>query len=113
MTIEKRRNLTGTLLLLIFVSMKLVTSLHTHGDVAAALPCSQCMEHVHHAHLSSPGTNGDCVLCNLLALPFLPTDEKVETDPATILLDKVHPTAVGLPVLPVETSSARAPPVCA
>ena len=73
MTIEKRRISVSRLLLLVFLSMLLVTSLHTHGGYVADTVCTDCVNHAPHAgHLSNGTIHMDnCLLCQLSTLPYL------------------------------------------
>lgn len=78
----KKRLSIAWLLLLVYLPMMIVVTLHRHGDAAVAdatFYCQDCIEHVHHAGHIMPQQNAfhDCVLCQLQTVPFLPAEAVV------------------------------------
>ena len=61
------------MLLLVFVPMLLLSSLHTHNelqDVTAI--CKQCLHHPHHSHFDASSFQvSHCVLCQFTVIPFV------------------------------------------
>jgi len=74
MTDARKRVFVGRVLLAIFVSMTLLSSLHVHEMSAlASAECVECAHHVSHAgHLSTASHGIDsCVLCQFIGLPMI------------------------------------------
>jgi hypothetical protein len=74
--VTTRRQFSARVLLLIFVPLLLLASVHRHAPVSPSTPettCYACAHHVHHdGHISLPiHSAGSCVLCQFLALTFL------------------------------------------
>lgn len=69
-----KRQLSAWLLLLVFVPMMVLSSLHVHdyGDTTEN-QCEQCVHHVRHAgHLNAISHHSfDCPLCQFASLPYL------------------------------------------
>ncbi len=65
---------TAWLLLAVYLSMVVLSSLHVHPE-SLLIPdeCEQCMHHLPHAgHLSaSNGVSDDCLLCQFLSLTYV------------------------------------------
>ena len=60
------------LLLLLFLLMQGVAALHTHESHWAMPLCDECVQHLPHpGHLDAPSHLDDCVICQLLAAPYL------------------------------------------
>jgi len=71
---ERTRRHISVLLLTVFLSALLASSLHRHPAVESHDPaCAECVHHLPHAgHISSyAGPVADCVLCHFLGLPFV------------------------------------------
>ena len=111
--IDHQRRITARLLLLVFVPMLLLASLHHHGvQTDVENTCVQCEHHQpHDGHMSSQSASlHDCVLCQFTTIPFVAADvftvvifNKVNTNhiaqrQSVVLLD-----VCGIPTL-------RAPP---
>ena len=102
----------GLLLASLCTGLVLLSLVHVHeqGMVEEAT-CADCAHHVHHSHLASADFCVDnCVLCQMLSLPFV----------AAILLSVVLFSAIGTPLYTRERAliangftgnrSSRAPP---
>ena len=110
--LEQRRKWFAWMLLAVFVPMLLFSLVHVHEQgMAAGADCVDCAHHVHHSHLASADFCVDnCVLCQMLSLPFV----------AAILLSVVLFSAIGTPLYTRERAliangftgnrSSRAPP---
>ena len=74
MRIQRKRIASAWLLLSVFVSMMMLTALHSHQPAASVVDCVECDHHVqHHSHLTADaGHMHDCVLCQFLSLPYIP-----------------------------------------
>lgn len=71
---DRKRTHISILLLTIFLSALLASSLHRHPTRAVDhTECAKCVHHLPHAgHLSSyAGPAADCVLCHFQGLPYL------------------------------------------
>ena len=72
--IELKRTHSARLLLVVFVSMLLLASLHVHAAAACAeATCEECIGHVKHSgHIAEATASVDsCVLCQLISVPFV------------------------------------------
>ncbi len=68
-----RRKIAAFVLLAVYMSMLLVSSLHVHAkSFFAETDCEQCLHHqVHNGHLTaSDGGQHDCLLCQFLTLSY-------------------------------------------
>lgn len=111
--IELKRTHSARLLLVVFVSMLLLASLHVHAAAACAeATCEECIGHVKHSgHIAEATASVDsCVLCQLISVPYIA---------ATVLVVAIYKKVVTrLPLpLPYDVISAtgtvislRAPP---
>lgn len=73
---QRKRIVSAWLLLSVFVSMILLSGLHRHQPVInPAADCVECAHHVHHSGHFTIGADHvhECVLCQLLSLPYLPS----------------------------------------
>jgi len=61
------------LLLFVFLLMQGVAAFHTHDHHFSEPICHECVQHLPHpGHLvNGPDHLGDCVICQLLAAPYL------------------------------------------
>ncbi len=76
MSKERKRIVSAWLLLSVFISMMAVSSLHRHLPVPnATADCIECAHHVHHSGHFTIGADHvhECLLCQLLSLPYLPS----------------------------------------
>lgn len=69
----KKRHIASWVLLVVFVPMLLISSLHIHESVAdSEYSCMECVHHVCHGHLTQQSAHlHDCVLCQFLTLTFV------------------------------------------
>ncbi len=70
----KKRHFSSLTLLVVFLPMLVLSSLHIHSDVhPEESKCNECVHHLPHAgHIGSQTfCSFDCVLCQFLNLPFL------------------------------------------
>lgn len=76
MKLDNKRHIAPWLLLAVFVSMLVLSSLHVHEDstATAETECTDCVHHSCHGHLTQMATwTHDCVLCQFLTLTFVAT----------------------------------------
>lgn len=114
MSIRQRRTVSAWALLLVFLPMLLLSSLHVHeGADAGETTCTECVNHIPHAgHVSLQTIHTDnCVLCQFASLPFLTTEALV----FTLLAVSTSVCLVGRPVFCLagvgRVLLPRAPPV--
>ncbi|RRD02812.1 hypothetical protein [Prevotella sp. OH937_COT-195] len=73
MATERRRIYISRLLLLVFLPVLIVTTLHIHENSATETLCVDCVNDAPHAgHLSNGNIHFDnCLLCQFSTLPYL------------------------------------------
>ena len=73
MNVLKKRHIAAWLLLAVYVSMLILSSMHVHGNVATGeLACDECVQHQCHGHLMQfSGDFHQCVLCQILTLSYV------------------------------------------
>lgn len=111
MNIRHKRSCSAWILLLVFVPMLLMSSLHHHNAVTEHV-CYECLHHIHHAgHLSGASSSIDnCVLCQFQGLPFVAASAVVLSVFSIFIfyvsyfVDKMHVSTVK------GRQSSRAPP---
>ena len=110
---EGKRIVSAWLLLSVFASMILLSSLHRHEDVAnTAVNCADCMHHVHHSgHLTIDSNHmDDCVLCQFLSLVYTPAASLLVAIPFSLTIQTI---ACSVNLIACEADlykSTRAPP---
>lgn len=73
---QRKRVTSAWLLLSIFVSMMMLSSVHRHQPMAdSAIDCEECAHHIHHSgHFTMAYEHlDDCVLCQFLNLIYTTT----------------------------------------
>jgi hypothetical protein len=71
---EKARRVISFILLTVFLSAFVASSLHRHpAHEPDGVECAQCVHHLpHNGHIASyDGGLSDCVLCHFIGLPFV------------------------------------------
>ena len=71
---QRKRIISAWLLLSIFVSIMMLSTLHRHHPIAdPATYCEACTHHVHHSgHFTTAYEHlDDCVLCQFISLTFV------------------------------------------
>jgi hypothetical protein len=69
-----RRHISAVVLLAIYLSVLLLSSVHLHPETALGMDaCEQCVHHLPHGgHLSAGnGTAHDCLLCQFLSISYV------------------------------------------
>jgi len=111
---ERKRRHIGFLLLTVFLSAWLASSLHRHPAAVAGDPdCAECVHHLPHAgHISDyAGPVADCVLCHFLGLPFMIMLVAAFLPAATLLKEEsdfIHSPSIAVFLRHLQP---RAPPV--
>lgn len=108
-----KRKYSAWLLLLVFVPMMVLTSLHVHDyEETAVNQCEQCAHHIRHAgHLNAISNHSfDCPFCQFASLPYVaPIAAAVAV--AFIVINKVYINNVYRVCAGVcDLKSTRAPP---
>jgi hypothetical protein len=109
-----QRRLSAWALLMVFVPMLLLSSLHHHHQVPmdTETACYACLHHIHHdGHVSNTANQVDnCVLCHFHSLPYLSGASVVFQSYISV----VHHTTAFLPSVCTAVfcgiRSTRAPP---
>ena len=114
--VKKRRIWVAWMLLTVFMSMLLMSSLHHHESISETnTECYECQHHVHHSgHFTTTSTSVDnCVLCQFLTLPFIAATTLV----VALLIKSIHSKETSLEVSLLSTFvgkiSERGPPALA
>lgn len=85
MNVKTRTSFASWALLAVYVPMLILSSFHIHHAEAASegtgYVCAQCVNHQHHAgHLFALTLQkDDCVLCQIIHVPYLPASAVVLT----------------------------------
>jgi len=68
-----RRKISAWILLVVFLPMLVLSSLHIHESTEnTEISCADCVHHICHGHLTAAATWAhDCVLCQFLTLTML------------------------------------------
>lgn len=113
---ESKRQWYSRLLLLVFVQMLLLASVHVHQQSSATAPidCYACLHHIHHdGHLSSTGLTIDsCLLCHFLTTPYMAATVIAFLFSATVVNKVLRRYSSDVIVGIGEGIRLRAPPVC-
>ncbi len=111
---DKKRTFISLVLLTVFLSAYLTSSVHKHPQRESdTVVCEKCVHHLPHSgHLSAyDGGLSDCVLCHFLGLPFVIT-LAMAILPAARLLRTLYSNLRGPFVSAhLRFSPSRAPPV--
>lgn len=113
MQLRHRQTISAVILLLVMIMSLGVRALHVHHYAERpAVECQDCRQHIYHSgHLmAATDGKGDCVLCQLLTLPFVGEDTRDYQISFTSRIAQFRLTILtGYPCL-VQIISLRAPP---
>lgn len=111
--LKQKRRIAAWALLLVFVPMMVLVSLHHHSYQEVATTCVQCENHLPHAgHFSvQPVSHGDCVVCQFITLPYLLPSAFVFCSFITLTTADVNWAPRYVPTVSVGHHLSRAPPV--
>lgn len=110
---ERAKRILSFVMLTVFLSAYLASSLHVHPEIPEGPQCQQCTHHIPHAgHIGiGDGSLSCCVLCHFLGLPFV-----LPLTVGTPSLDRQSGTLCEIPQKPfvaahLRLAPSRAPPV--
>ncbi|MBR6285271.1 MAG: hypothetical protein IKR25_13420 [Muribaculaceae bacterium] len=112
--IDPRQLCFAWLLLLVYVPMVLLSSLHVHSrqELSVAVDCGLCQTAVHHSgHITmSVEQHDDCVLCRFLSAQVLVPSATACSVELPLAADRPQHHAAACVVRTVALPSLRAPP---
>lgn len=114
MGISMKRGISAWLLLLVYVPMMVIASLHIHAYESSAVgECEQCLHHIHHGgHLNAYSNSiNDCVLCQFASLPYIASTAILFTTIAIASRIVYANSADSLHIGVCNVLSTRAPPI--
>ena len=104
-----KRKIYGILMLAVILPTFLLSSFHHHSPVSDT-HCFNCSHHVPHSHLAGVSHTDDCLVCQFLAVVWVPSSE--ERPDAPVVISKYEYGFSGIDIVAVKLISIppRAPP---